>query len=145
MNILDVLVQKVSEGERFKIDFKSKSLRIGNEILINNGVVIDGYEFEIPSDPLKEIENAYESYYYSTPSERSEHNKKSYFKAMSVNDMTDVQLCSGGNREVERANLEFAVLRSALSGFKWNKSYGTWYWKSKKFPELILLKEWLEA
>lgn len=143
-NIFDEVVMRVDCGEKFKVDFKTRKLKVGKEVIIDKGIVADGYEFNAPSNPLEEIESAYDGFYYSRPSERSEKNRHSYFKAMRYEEMSDEQLILGKPREVERAKLELTVLLSIIGGWKWEESYGKWYWKSKKYPTLVLLKEWIE-
>lgn len=144
MLISDLLEKMVSQGVKCKIDFKKRNLTIGRKRVITEGVVENEYELdEVNADVFGEIEKCYEKYYYSRPSERSEGQQKTYFKAMSYDDMTDEQLICGSSRELAKAELEYTMLNHIIRGWKWCKDYGSWYWKSKKFNTLIILREWI--
>lgn len=143
MDLFKEIYERVENGQRFKVDFKNRKLKVGNKVFIDDGIVADGYEITFPIEPLTEIENCFEDYLYSRPSERSDSNRHTYFKAKSYDELTDEQFICGKPRELTRVKLESTVLFSILGGFKWKEEFGSWYWKSKRFPELIILKEWI--
>lgn len=142
MKVYDQLIDAVENGKRFKVDLRKRILKIDGEIYIDHGIVRRGCECE-PSDSLfADVENLWDGFYYSRPSERSESNRHTYYKAMPLKNMSDEQLCKGKNREVERAKIEYATLMGILGNSKW--AGGSWYWRSEKYPALIILKEWME-
>ena len=142
MTIYDRLIEAVEDGKYFKVDLSSKSLKIGKEMVINNG----NYEGELigdfPVDAWEMLETLFFNYYMSRPGERSDR-KKSYFAAKSSKEMSDIELACGEPRLIAQAKLEGFVLCAILSGMlTWNPKFGNWFWKSKRYPELVLLKNW---
>jgi hypothetical protein len=84
----------------------------------------------------------YSQYKRSVPSERHLGGKP-YFKADSVEDLTDNELAFNASRNYCQAQLEGYVLLAGLSGwFDW-KNENHWFWQSKIFPELVCLREWV--
>lgn len=142
MNIYDKLVESVENGEYFCVNFETKYLKIGKDIIINNGKYDGELIGDLPCDPWEMLEKLFINYYLSRPGAWSER-KKSYFAAKNVKEMNDIELACGEQRLIAQAKLEGFVLCAVLSGLlKWNPLYGTWFWKSKKYPELVLLKDW---
>lgn len=148
MTIFEELVQRVDCGEKFYIDFKTQTMRVGKQKLIDNG------EYDIArklidiqvDDILHNIESLYARYKHSMPSERSDSKYRKYFKALSVDELTDAQLAVGDNREVARARLEGYILCAVLCGnLAWDEStMGKWFWQSKIDPDLVILRDWIE-
>ena len=60
--------------------------------------------------------------------------------------MTDDRLFIAGRREVEQARLEGFILCSVLNGtLTWDEpTMGKWFWESKKDPDLVILRKWIE-
>lgn len=147
MTIYEELIQKVSEGSRFSIDFENKTMKIGKRKIIDNGEYGDRELINIKTDyPLGMIENLYSQYKFSIPSERSEAKRKCYFKALSANELTDKELVCGQRREVARAALEGFVLCMVLNGtLVWDEfTMGKWFWESNEDQDLVILKKWIE-
>ena len=98
------------------------------------------------SDVLSCIEGLYSIYKYSLPSERSDSKRRKYFKALSINELTDKQLLVAQNREVSQARLEGFILCSILEGhFMWDEEeHGKWFYQSKSDPDLVILRSWIE-
>ena len=151
MTIYEELIKRVEEGETFYINFKNKALKIGKKFLIADGV----YDSErtlhemsqcTMSGVLSTIESLYENYKYSLPSERSDNKRRTYFKALSVDKLTDRQMIVGERREVARAKLEGFLLCMIVSGhFVWDENLmGKWFWQSKNDPDLVILRSWIE-
>ena len=96
-------------------------------------------------DVIKHIEEIYEFYKFSIPSERSDNKRRKYFKALSIEEIPDNRLLFAGKREVERARLEGFILCSILSDkFKWTEDLGKWFYQSKNDPDLVILRSWIE-
>lgn len=146
MTIYDELIQKVSEGSRFSIDFETRTMKIGKKKVIDNGEYGDKELISIKTnDPLDIIENLYSQYKFSIPSERSESKRRCYFKALPANELTDEELICGVRREVARARLEGFILCMILNGkFTWDEfTMGKWFWQSNNDPDLVILKKWI--
>lgn len=157
MSIYKGLIDSVAEGAKFKINLVNKTLQIGKQKIIEKGKIINekynDVELILPSDlepyfsmqfgtinmSFTIIERLYEDYKHSVPSEN--YSDTSYFKALSVDELTDGDLCSGDPRELAQAKLEGYILLAALTGwFIWpNENH--WYWKG--MDDLIILRNWI--
>lgn len=150
MTIYDELIQRVSDGETFYINFKNRSMKIGKKFLIADGVYdiersLIEYNCENITDVLYQIEKLYADYKYSLPSERSDSKRRKYFKALSVTELTDNQLMVAQRREIAQAKLEGFILCMYLNGkLKWTNEMGKWFWQSPKDPDLVILKNFIE-
>ena len=99
---------------------------------------------ELDTDTILLIAEAmYEDYRYSVPSERSERKRRTYFKALPLDDLTDEQIVFGERRETAQARLEGFLFCMILSGWlMWNEdSMGKWFYKENDF---VLLRNWIE-
>ena len=80
MSIYLELIERVSNGETFHIDFEKRNMRVGKEYLIKNGEydTSKGLFPKLYDEPydmyvtLHQIRELYRNYKYSLPSERSE-------------------------------------------------------------------------
>lgn len=156
MSIYLELIERVDNGETFSIDFENRTMRVGKEYLIKNGEYYETKELfpKLYGEPynlrvvLLQIGELYNSYKYSLPSERSDGKRKKYFKALSVDELTDEQLMCAGKRETAQAALEGFVLCSIIAGhLVWDDGVmeGKWFWQSKNDPDLVILKSWIEG
>lgn len=149
MIIYEKLMEGVNKGKRFYINFETRKMKVGGNMLINEGVWNNEFELGVEKVPLEvclqNIEKLYNEYKYSLPSKRSERKRKKYFKALSFEEIPGEYLIKGSLREKCQAALEGYVLCSVLNGnLYWDESVmGKWFWKSKEYPELILLKTWI--
>lgn len=148
MTIYEELVQKVSDGENFCINFEKRNMKVGKQLLIKSGewsaerVLID-----VPTHSVMQIiEDLYQAYKYSLPSERSDGKYKKYFKALHANELTDVQMMVGERREIAQAKLEGLILCMILNGsLQWDEpTMGKWFWQSKNDPDFVILRSWVE-
>lgn len=147
MTIYEELIERVSNGEAFYIDFEKRIMKIGKQKVIDCGeydkeralIKFDGYV-------LKTIYELYRNYKYSLPSERSDSKRKKYFKALSVNELTDEEMATGERREVAKARLEGFILCMVLEGkFTWDEdNLGKWFYQSANDPDLVILRSWIE-
>ena len=147
MTIYEELVERVSNGETFHIDLEKRTMKIGKETVIKNGEYDSERKLIIATtqDILSAIEGLYFNYKYSLPSERSDSKRRTYFKALSVEELTDEQLILADRREKTQAALEGYILCVILNGqFKWTEDMGKWFWESKKDSDLVILKKWIE-
>lgn len=148
MTIYEELIERVSNGEPFHIDFEKRNMTISKQKIIVNGKCDAGREFiKFDGYVLKTIYELYQNYKYSLPSERSDSKRKKYFKALSIDELTDEQLMCAGKRETAQAALEGFILCSILDGsFVWDEeSTGKWFWQSKTDGDLVILRSWVEG
>lgn len=147
MTIYEELIERVSNGETFNIDFEKRTMKIGKHKVINDGeydelkqlINFDGYV-------LITIYELYQNYKYSLPSERSDGKRTKYFKALSVDELTDEEMATGERREVAQARLEGFILCMILEGkFVWDElAMGKWFWQASNDPDLVILRSWIE-
>lgn len=157
MTIYEELIERVSNGETFHIDFEKRNMKVGNEFLVKDGeydknktlINLEDYigdcgdEFEYI---MKAIYGLYLSYKFSLPSERSDNKRKKYFKALSMDDIPDWMLFNAKRREVAQAELEGFILCMIILGkFFWKEErLGKWFWQSKGDSDLVILRKWIE-
>lgn len=152
MSIYREMLERVHNGERFHIDFEKRIMKVGGEFIINNGEYDTSkelYEVKIysPQSLLGMIKEFYMNYKHSLPSERSDSKRRKYFKALSVEELTDEQMIIGENREVAQFELEALILFTILKGdFVWDEElHGKWFWQCPSDPDLIILRSWVEG
>lgn len=150
MTIYEELIQRVSNGEKFYIDFEKRTMKIGKQKIIDGGEydeekLLIKCEHSSTDSILRAIENLYQEYKYSLPSERSDSKRKCYFKALRVDELTDAEMATGERREVAQAKLEGFILCMVLKGvLVWSDDMGKWFWQSVNNPDLVILKSWIE-
>ena len=144
MNILEYVQRNVQQGKRCFVDFKTNTVRVGNKKIIKEGE--SEYDLSTPCDnPLDELQKLFALYKYSLPSAREERKRKGYFKALSMDDIPDEKLMLAEDRSLAKARLEVWFLCAKLNGtLKWNPEWGSFFWQSQEYPELIVLKDWFE-
>ena len=146
-NIYQKSVQSVEQGSEFKIDFKTRSLKLNGKYIIRNSQ----YEVSLGIEPctsiddfLSNVELLYDRYKHSVPSEVSEYKKKKYFKALSEKDLEDEDMLFGTGRDKAQIELELYILCQILLGIDWNDNkMGKWFWQSSKDLDLVILKDWI--
>lgn len=143
MNNYTDFIEQVANGARFNIDFAGKLAKL-------NGKPYEVVETGVPQCTLREalrlIELYYANYKKSVPNERNDRRIKRYFKADSIDELSDEELCIGADRELAQAELEMLVLCLIINGsLYWDDDImnGKWFWQSRKYPELVILKEWI--
>lgn len=91
-------------------------------------------------DRLREL---YRQYYYSLPTERWMSKRKHRFKAKPLDEMTELEMMAGMNRDEAERELEEYFNESVKNGtLTWDDSWGSWFYQDKEISTLILLKEW---
>lgn len=156
MSIYLELIERVDNGEAFSIDFEKRNMKVGKGYLIKNGEYDAGKGLfpKLYEEPyslqtvLHTIRDLYKNYKHSLPSERSESKRKKYFKALSVDELTDEQLMCADKRETTQASLEGFILCSIVAGhLVWDDEImkGKWFWQSETDPDLVILKSWIEG
>lgn len=149
------LVERVDNGETFRIDLEKRTMKVGNDYLIKNGEydttrdVFDMFHKDIYSlyVVLHIIRQLYKNYKHSLPSERSDSKRKKYFKALSIEELTDEQLMVAHKRETAQAALEGFILCAVITNqLTWDEEImgGKWFYQSEKDPDLVILRSWIE-
>ena len=159
MSIYKDLIDAVDKGKKFTVDLINKSLWINKQQITKEGVIVNeqdkGKDLISPKDLwdtmgwcnlLNEfhwdwIEFLYQEFKHSAPSENS--NKRSYFKALSVDELTDEELAYNIDRDFGQACLEGYILLASMQGWlKWE--FGNhWFWQGND-DDLIIIRNWLE-
>jgi hypothetical protein len=160
MSIYRDLINAVGDGKKFKVDLIHKSLWIDKKQIIREGEIV--YEQDKSKDLIKKwdlaldygntvpldenhwnaIEFLYKEFKHSAPSEHS--NKKSYFKALSVDELTDEELAYNIDRDFGQCLIEGYILLASLQGWlKWEHG-DYWFWQSETDENLIVLRNWVE-
>lgn len=68
---------------------------------------------------------------------------KKYFKALTMEELPQESILNAGSRDITQAKLEGFILCHILNGTLYWESEDKWFWKSQKYPELVILKEWI--
>lgn len=156
MSIYLELIERVSNGESFHINFEKRNMKVGKDYLIKEGEFDESKEL-FPSlyegvyslhVALHMIRELYKNYKYSLPSERSDNKRRKYFKALLMEELTDEQLMVAERREITQAALEGLVLCLIVSGqLVWDEDVmqGKWFYQSKSDPDFVLLRSWVEG
>lgn len=146
-NVYQDAIRAVENGAKFKIDYRSRSLKLNGKYVIQDGE----HEGE-PGVPhcsvdefLTNVEELYSRYKHSVPSERSESKLCRYFMALPEKNLTDDDMLFGERRDKAQIELELYILCQILGGFKWDsEKMGKWFWQSKVDKDLVILKSWVE-
>lgn len=145
MNIKE-LYDKVSQGAPFYVNFKERTVRVGKKAYgIKDIEWYKDLSDLSEKDILDNLTAMYEAYKRSVPSERSDSHRKSYFKALPYEELSDDDILYGAPRELVRCVLEVSLLRCISDGkFKWHDEWGTWFWQSLDDKDFVILREWVE-
>ena len=141
-------LEQVDNGERFHINFEQRTMKIGQDKVIDGGEYDTSQVlYDSSQELLDKIRELYIAYKYSLPSERSDSKRKKYFKALSIDELTDEQLMYGARREVAQYMLEAFILCAIINGdFVWNDEiHGKWFYQHPLESDLIILKSWIES
>lgn len=143
-------LERVKNGERFHVDFEQRTMKIGQDKVIENGEydtaqVLYDERFNNPRELLDKVRELYITYKFSLPSERSDKKRKKYFKAFPIDELTDEQLICGARREIAQYMLEAFILCAILNGdFTWDDEiHGKWFYQDKLEQDLVILKNWI--
>ena len=138
-------IEAVEHGSRFKIDFQHRSLKVDGKFVIKDGEYKSELGIDIPDNPIPEIERLYHQFNHSIPSERSEHKRRIYFRALAEHELEDDDMLYGIHRETAQVALELYVLCAILQNkLVWdNFAKDKWFWQSPNEPSLIILKKWI--
>lgn len=134
-------------GANININLVSKSVKVDGKKLIAYGqfegeLGIDFSEYDTSEKVISYIEELYERYKHSVPSEK-EGSRRNYFYALNEKDMSDEDMLYGESRTIARVELEFTILAATITGaLTWDESWGSYFWQSKKDRDFVILKSW---
>lgn len=132
MGIYDLL----KECNTYKIDLIKKNLWINGKQYIKQGVNLTDLPLIQEECDLDEL---YQEFKHSVPSPKA---SRSYFKALSLDGLTDYDLATRMPRFKAQALLEGYILlaRETLA----EKFTGTHYfWQSETDPDFVILRDWV--
>lgn len=139
----------VANGARFNISLEKRTMRIGKKYVILDGKFDGELGFDdapaTSDEMLAHIEDLYDVYRHSVPSERSDARRKTYFQAMKMEELSDEELIYGEPREIAMFRLEAYILFCILCGlFDWDAIMGNkWFWASENDRNLVILGKWI--
>lgn len=133
------IYELLKESETCKVDLNKKSLWLNGKQYIKDGANLT----ELPLiDQEEDLDALYYDYKYSVPSSKA---SKSYFKALPVDSLTDVQLAIGQPRYKAQAMLEGYILLAGMAGVLANVvSAGNYFWQSETDSDFVILKKWIQ-
>lgn len=148
-NIWNEAQEKVHDGSTFRINLEKRDLVIDGKYIIKDGKYEGelGYDTKFPSNALLAmIEEYYWQYLHSVPSARSEAKYRRYFRALPEHELSEDDMLYGEHRDITQLRLELFVLIIILQNtLAWDEfAKGKWFWQSKKYPSLVVLKKWIE-
>lgn len=144
--IAEETLRKVQNGARFNICLTTRTMHVDGKAVIDKGKYKGELWLDLQLQSLDFLENLYEEYKHSVPSERSESRSRNYFRALKEKDLSDEDMMFGIPRETARFILEFALLAYILTGrLTWNEEWGSWFWQSEKDKDFVILRQWVEG
>lgn len=146
-NIYQETVRAVEGGARFKVDFQTRSLKVEGKYVIRDGTHEGNLGVPNCSEEefFSKVEELYNRYKYSIPSERSESTSRHYFIALPESELSDEDMLYGCRRDKAQIELELYILCQIINGLKWSDAMGRWFWQSKQEKELVILRQWVES
>lgn len=145
-NLYEKIIERVTKGARCSVDFKKRTLN-GKPIEIE-GNESGIKEFADLDEWLDEVENLYDDYKYSKPSQRTmKRERKSKFRALSVSELVSEighdALSNPITRDVAQAKLEVFILLSLVYGiFNPDELFAKdWFYQGAD-KSLIIRKDW---
>lgn len=148
-NIWNEAQEKVYNGSTFRINLEKRDLVIDGKYIIKDGKYEGelGYDTKFPVNALLAMtEEYYWQYLHSVPSARSEAKYRRYFRALPEHELSEEDMLYGQHRDITQLRLELFILIMVLQNtLVWDEfAEGKWFWQSKKYPSLVLLKKWIE-
>lgn len=130
-------ISMVENGYKFKIDLVNKKSFLKGKNKRSSWVEIKVSDLINPTswDMVEELYNIYKR---SIPTREKLNGNNPYFKAINVEDLNEVDILNGEQRNIAQAMLELYIMKSNLK-----IDDDKWFWQSKKDRDLIVLKKWL--
>ena len=139
------IIKAVEDGAKFTVNFQKRTCRVNGKVVMSEENKPKDIPYLTHDVIVPAIEQRYEAYKHSVPSERSESHRHHYFKALPEKSLSDEDMMYGERREVARCKLELYILVQLLRGnLTWESKWGTWFWCSEHDKDLIILRDWIE-
>lgn len=148
-------LERVRNGASFYVDLKTRSLSINGKKIISNGKY-DGElgitkitacsEKEAREAVFLWLDTLYNDYRHSVPCHGEDEGSygRRYFSALPASELTDEDIRRGISRRHARAMLEITLLCYIIVGqFEWTEDMGSWFWRSKRCKDFVILKNWI--
>ena len=155
MYVIDEVIKKLNEEKMVKVDLIKQSLKVEDERGMMEGWIANGVETkycpkgdlikrpDLNENVMDKLEELYEVYKFSYPSECEVKRKKNYFKALKAEEMTDAELVVGVDRYTARVTLEATLLLLSITGYlRWKEDWGSWFYQGKD-KDFIILRDWV--
>ena len=156
-SIYNDLLNAADQGKKFKVDLINKSLWINRRLVIKKGEIYheedkskdliipddlaNHFGSGISKDPWELLEIISSEFEKSVPGKNE---TKSYFKAKSVDELTDADLAYNYDRNFAVAMLEGFILLAGLAGIlKWQNPKH-WFWQSSSNKNFVVLRNYIE-
>ena len=124
------------------IDLDAKTVIRDGVIIIKNGNPQNGYKIDPTPVSFAQLETLYNAYKHSIPDGYDR--GKSYFKALTYDQLSLDDLLHGSNRQNAKQNLEMAIITGVLNGsLTWNDDTH-WFWQSQIDKDFVILKKWIQ-
>ena len=131
------IYELLKESETCRVDLNKKSLWLNGKQYIKDGANLT----ELPLiDQEEDLDALYYDYKYSVPSSKA---SKSYFKALPVDSLTDVQLATGQPRYKARQCQGYILLAGMAGLLASVVSTGNYFWQSETDSDFVILKKWI--
>lgn len=148
MNTLyEQIIERVSKGARCSVDFKKRTIKLGKKPVETSGE-LGIKEYADLDEWLNKVEDLYDDYKYSKPSQRSmKRERKAKFRALSVPEL--IKECGHDAlnnpvlRDVAQAKLEVFIVLSLIQGtFNPDELFAKdWFYQGAD-KSLIIRKDW---
>ena len=138
----------VEQGVPFRVDLARGSMTVGGHHVVMDGAFLGRPSGLDTKDPIADVERLYADFKRSVPGERDSRREFNgeQFRAMRFDELSDDDLLYGERREHARFRLEAFVLLAAASGqLRWKDEWGSWFWRSSKDPDLVILRKWIDG
>lgn len=157
-SIFRYAITAAEAGAGVTVDFRRGLLRAGRETLVENWLPKEGFMAEgYLDDAMQEsggagediediMEDLYRLYKRSVPSRRGGRWRRSHFRALDEESLTDEDFLYGRGRDRAQAALETFVLLASMQGdLVWREEqWGRWFRQSKLDRDFVILRDWVE-
>lgn len=148
----------IHNGLAVVFDFKTLNIKVGNEMVVENGQIVKTDEFYIPDTTKymckdhdaglvdawgiyrRELNYLYRLYKHSIPS--SNEPSRPYFKALKYDELSEDDKTNGMQRAMARFELEYMVYLLAAGGRISELIGNGYFWRSKQDPDFVIMKSW---
>lgn len=124
-----------------QINLDTKTIKNGKMYLLKNGIPMNGYKINENPITFELLETLYTIYKHSVPNGIKY--KKTYFKALTYDELSTEDLILGANRQTSKENLELAIISGVLNGSLIWPDETKWFWQSENDKDFILLRKWM--